>query len=62
MTAQLLGSSILLMGIWQLFVARKTYYNIKKNVKKPMSYMFIGVYFSVALGIGFIIGGLSMIF
>lgn len=62
MTGQILGISILTMGVWQLFTARKMYYNIKKNVKKPIPYMFIGVYVSVALGIGFVLGGLSLIF
>lgn len=62
MTAQILGISTLTMGIWQLFIARKMNQNIRKNVKNPIPYMFVGVYMSVVLGIGFIISGLAMIF
>jgi len=61
MNAELLGISILTMGIWQLFVARKTYINIQKNVKNPQPFVFYGVYFSLILGGMFIVGGVMMI-
>ncbi|MQS75244.1 hypothetical protein [Companilactobacillus halodurans] len=61
MVVELIGIIVILMGIYQIYVARKTYYNIKKNVKNPQPYVFYGVYFSLILGIIFLVAGAFLI-
>lgn len=61
MGAEMIGIVVVLMGIWQIYVARKTYYNIKKQVKNPQPYVFYGVYFSLIVGIIFLVAGAFLI-
>ncbi|KRK61668.1 hypothetical protein FC68_GL000595 [Companilactobacillus farciminis KCTC 3681 = DSM 20184] len=49
------------MGIYQIYVGRKTYYNIKEKVKNPQPYVFMGVYFSLVMGIIFLVVGAFLI-
>ncbi|WP_119326639.1 hypothetical protein [Companilactobacillus musae] len=61
MGAELIGIVVILMGIYQIYIGRKTYYNIKKNVKNPQPYVFMGVYFSLIVGIIFLVFGAFLI-
>ena len=61
MNAEFLGIIIILIGIWQIYVGRKMYFNIKKNVKNPQPYVFMGVYVSLIMGICFLVAGAFMI-
>jgi len=61
MNAEFLGIIIIFIGIWQIYVGRKMYFNIKKNVKNPQPYVFMGVYISLIMGICFLVAGAFMI-
>jgi len=60
MVIRLLGIIFLLIGIWQTYIGRKMNRNIKKNVKNPVPYVFVGVYISFAMGIILIISGIAI--
>ena len=60
MVVRLLGIMFLLIGIWQTYIGRKMNRNIKKNVKNPVPYVFVGVYISFAMGIILIISGIAI--
>ncbi|KRO00028.1 hypothetical protein [Companilactobacillus kimchiensis] len=61
MTTEIFGICIILIGILQIYTGRKMYFNIKKNVKNTQSYMFMGVYVSLIIGIVFLVWGAFLI-
>lgn len=58
---ELIGIIVIIMGIYQIYIGRKTYYNIKEKVKNPQPYVFMGVYFSLIMGIIFLVVGAFLI-
>jgi hypothetical protein len=61
MGIELIGIVVILMGICQIYVGRKMYFNIKKNVKNPQPYVFMGVYSSLIIGVICLVVGAFMI-
>lgn len=61
MGIELIGVVVILMGIYQIYVGRKMYFNIKKNVKNPQPYVFMGVYSSLIIGVICLVVGAFMI-
>jgi len=61
MGLELIGIVVILMGIYQIYVGRKMYFNIKKNVKNPQPYVFMGVYSSLIIGVVCLVVGAFMI-
>lgn len=61
MGIELIGIVVILMGIYQVYVGRKMYFNIKKNVKNPQPYVFMGVYSSLIIGVICLVVGAFMI-
>ncbi|WP_166806580.1 hypothetical protein [Companilactobacillus zhachilii] len=61
MGIELIGIVVILMGIYQIYVGRKMYFNIKKNVKNPQPYVFMGVYSSLIIGVICLVVGAFMI-
>lgn len=58
---EMIGIVVILMGIYQIYVGRKMYFNIKKNVKNPQPYVFMGVYMSLIIGIICLVVGAFLI-
>lgn len=61
MGIELIGIVVILMGIYQVYVGRKMYFNIKKNVKNPQPYVYMGVYSSLIIGVICLVVGAFMI-
>lgn len=61
MVTEFIGILVILVGIWQIYVGRKMYYNIKSKIKNPQPYMLVGVYVSLITGIAFLVGGSFLI-
>lgn len=61
MGKELIGIVVILMGIFQIYTARKSYDSIKANVKNQQPYMFYGIYFSLIIGIVFLVVGAFLI-
>ncbi|CAJ1176787.1 hypothetical protein LCR01_15170 [Companilactobacillus crustorum] len=57
----LIGIVVIFMGIFQIYTARKSYDSIKTNVKNQQPYMFYGIYFSLIIGIVFLVVGAFLI-
>jgi len=61
MNLKLIGIIVILMGIWQIYVAQKMYQNIQRHVKNPGMSVFYGVFIAMILGIVFLIVGVTLI-
>lgn len=57
----LIGIVVIFMGIFQIYTARKSYDSIKTNVKNQQPYMFYDIYFSLIIGIVFLVVGAFLI-
>ncbi|APU72442.1 hypothetical protein [Companilactobacillus crustorum] len=57
----LIGIVVIFIGIFQIYTARKSYDSIKTNVKNQQPYMFYGIYFSLIIGIVFLVVGAFLI-
>ncbi|KRL43579.1 hypothetical protein FD29_GL000723 [Companilactobacillus mindensis DSM 14500] len=51
------GLGLIVIGILQINTARVMNNNIKKNVKNPQPYVFVGVYISLIIGIILLVWG-----
>lgn len=51
------GLGLIVIGILQINTARMMNNNIKKNVKNPQPYVFVGVYISLIIGIILLVWG-----
>lgn len=51
------GLGLIVIGILQINTARVMNNNIKKNVKNPQPYVFVGVYISLIVGIILLVWG-----